>query len=55
MEATVTLDKSIIEKLISIDEVENSILSRLKESLINKKENLMMSGYSRMHNRHNRS
>lgn len=55
MQATATLDKATIEKLISIDKVENSILARLKECLSGKKETVMMAGYSRMHNRHNRS
>ncbi len=55
MEATATIKTATVrESLFSIDKPTNPIIARLKNS-IGVKKDLFVSGYSRMHNRHNRS
>ena len=43
------------EKLASISNPSNYILARIKANIFSRNENSMVCGYSRMHNRHNRS
>lgn len=47
--------QSTKEKLVSVSEPKNPILARLQNSLFGEKSDRVVSGYSRMHNRHNRS
>ncbi len=51
----VTINNSVKEKLVSISEPKNAILARLQSCLTGKKNEHVVCGYSRMHNRHNRS
>jgi hypothetical protein len=58
MEATASLRmgaQSTKEKLVSISEPKNAILARLQNCFVGDKSNRVVSSYSRMHNRHNRS
>lgn len=58
MEATMNLDtvnNSIKDRLVTIAEPKNAILARLQSCLTGKKNERVICGYSRMHNRHNRS
>lgn len=58
MEATMKLDVAngeVKEKLVSIPEPKNPILARLQNCLTGNKSGYVVCGYSRMHNRHNRS
>lgn len=45
----------IKEKLVSIETPKNQILARLQHKFNDCSDNHAVSGYSRMHNRHNRS
>jgi hypothetical protein len=58
MEATISMgiaSQAVKEKLVSIEEPKNAILARLQSCFTDEKSNHIASGYSRMHNRHNRS
>ena len=43
------------EKLISLEEPKNAVLARIQECLKMDSNKRVNAGYSRMHNRHNRS
>lgn len=58
MEATMNLgvvNGGVKERLVSISEPKNAILARLQNCLTGNKNDRVVCGYSRMHNRHNRS
>ena len=59
MEASVRMGSvtrnTIKEKLEAIAEPQNAILARLQNSFLSDKSKKVVCGYSRMHNRHNRS
>ena len=54
MEATMKMVRAK-STLISISEPKNAILARLQNCLAGNKTERVVCGYSRMHNRHNRS
>lgn len=56
MEATMRLIGQMAkEKLISLEEPKNAVLARIQECLKMDSNKRVNAGYSRMHNRHNRS
>lgn len=50
-----TINTVVKTKLVSISKPKNPILARLKNSIDGNKNERVVCGYSRMHNRHNRS